>query len=380
MRIGIITGEFPPMEGGVGAYSERLAEHLMAAGQEVFVLSAENTASRQPIHLTSVVARWNMRAWLQARVWAQRNELDIISLQYQTAAFGMSPFIHFLPQVLRDTPIVTTFHDLRFPYLFPRAGALRTQIVEHLARKSAACITTNGEDAGRLHPTAPNTMIPIGSNVPVMPLTQDQCQALRQQITSNGGDFIIAYFGLLNRSKGVDLLLESVARLRGTGVPARLLIIGGTVGASDSTNEAYADELEAQIAALNLGKYVQQTGYVDDAAASAYLQVVDAVALPFRDGASYRRGSLLAALEHGCAIVTTTPTTPTAEFVDGDTMLLVEEEGVESLTAALKRLYDDAGLRAKIGASAKSAVRRFAWSSIAAAHVALFGQVLEQSN
>jgi glycosyltransferase involved in cell wall biosynthesis len=380
MRIGIITGEFPPMEGGVGAYSERLAEHLMAEGQEVFVLSAENSASRQPIHLTSVVARWNMRAWLQARVWAQRNELDIISLQYQTAAFGMSPFIHFLPQVLRTTPVVTTFHDLRFPYLFPRAGGLRTRIVEHLARKSAACITTNTEDAARLHPTAPNTMIPIGSNVPITPLTQDQCQALRQQITANDKDFIIGYFGLLNRSKGVDLLLEAVARLRGAGVPARLLIIGGTVGASDSTNETYADELETQMAALNLGEYVQQTGYVDDANASAYLQVVDAVALPFRDGASYRRGSLLAALEHGCAIVTTVPTTPTAEFVDGETMLLVETENVEGLTTALKRLYDDAALRAEIGAGAKETARRFAWSSIAAAHMALFGQMLEQSN
>ena len=56
-----------------------------------------------------------------------------MNIQYQTAAYGMSPFIHFLPDALRPIPVVTTFHDLRFPYLFPKAGRA-ARLDRHAAR------------------------------------------------------------------------------------------------------------------------------------------------------------------------------------------------------------------------------------------------------
>ena len=40
----------------------------------------------------------------------------------------------------------TTFHDLRPPYLFPKAGPLRDYVTHRLARASDAVIGTNGSD------------------------------------------------------------------------------------------------------------------------------------------------------------------------------------------------------------------------------------------
>ncbi len=48
MRIGMITGEYPPMQGGIGAYTRILAGEMAAQGHEVFVLSRTGTTSNNP--------------------------------------------------------------------------------------------------------------------------------------------------------------------------------------------------------------------------------------------------------------------------------------------------------------------------------------------
>ena len=39
MRIGLVTGEYPPLEGGVGAFTEQLARALHARGHEIHVIT-----------------------------------------------------------------------------------------------------------------------------------------------------------------------------------------------------------------------------------------------------------------------------------------------------------------------------------------------------
>ena len=48
MRIGMITGEYPPMQGGVGAFTRILAGELAAQGHDLFVLSRDGTQSDDP--------------------------------------------------------------------------------------------------------------------------------------------------------------------------------------------------------------------------------------------------------------------------------------------------------------------------------------------
>src|SRR5688572_30093141 len=121
------------MLGGVGAYTDVLA-HSLAAHEHNIHLFSTSGAQSSDLPITNSVSRWNFNSLLMARRWATL--FDIINLQFQTAAYGMSPFIHFLPDMIRSVPVVTTFHDLRHPYLFPKAAPLRDWIVMRLARAS----------------------------------------------------------------------------------------------------------------------------------------------------------------------------------------------------------------------------------------------------
>src|SRR5690606_9338702 len=123
---------------------------------------------------------------------------------------------------------VTTFHDLRFPYLFPKAGKLRDWIVMHLAKSSDGVIATNHEDLQALS-NLRSAMIPIGSNI--LSSKTIQPKSWREKINVTEDEFLLAHFGFINHSKGIDTLLQAIAALNNPRI--KLLMIGGRTGASD---------------------------------------------------------------------------------------------------------------------------------------------------
>jgi len=312
---------------------------------------------------------------------------QVVHIQYQAAAFRMRPAIHLLPWWLgRTRPGVmaaVTYHDLRVPYLFPKAGPVRGLAVRLLARYADLTLCTNAEDHGALaarHYRGRLDIVPIGSNIPDAPPPGFDRDGWRAAAGIAQGEALLAYFGFLNASKGGLVLAGALDLLRRAGRGARLVMLGGAVGASDPTNAAYLDGFRADLAARGLAEAVIWTGHVPPPAVSAWLRAADAVVLPYADGASYRRGSLLAALAHGRPVVTTRPAPPPGgplpALVDGESARLVPAGDPAALAAAVAGVLDDPALARRLEAGARAVARHFAWDAIAARHEALYREVL----
>jgi glycosyltransferase involved in cell wall biosynthesis len=151
-----------------------------------------------------------------------------------------------------------------------------------------------------------------------------------------------------------------------------LLMIGERVGASDPSNYAYLQEVEAAIQAHGLADRVTWTGHQPDAAVSADLAACDLLLMPYLDGASLRRGTLMAGLAHGCAIVTTIPRAPIPELIEGRDLIYVPPGDVEAAAAAVLRLVRDPTLLVALRENAVAASAAFTWEGIAAAHERLY--------
>ncbi len=363
MKIGLITGEFPPMPGGVGDFTRGLAERIREHGSEVQILSRRGS-SFAGLDIDTING-WGPFCLTAIRQWVKRHGISIVNLQYQTAAYDMSPFIHFLPNVV-GVPLITTFHDLRHPYLFPKAGALRDWIVMRLARSSAGVITTNQEDDLRLKELPNRRVIPIGSSIPHLNRVDDMPAKRRWQAQCDADSFVLGHFGFVKAIKGIDYLLEAMARLRAAGHDLRLVFIGGRRNTLDtSADDAYLATLDDRIGHHGLNGAVFITGYLPDNEVAACFGAVDLMVLPFSDGASYRRSSLIAAIHCGCAILTTEPSAPIDTFVHGENMWLAPPQSAAALEKAILELMrDDAQLdRLRTGAAALSA--HFDWDQIA---------------
>lgn len=375
MKIGMIAGEFPPMPGGVGAFSRILAETMQKQGHDVHILSRDGTDSNTlPI---STIRKWSFNSITPIREWENKHQFDVINLQFQTAAYDMSATVHMLPQVLQ-TPVVTTFHDLRFPYLFPKAGPLRNWIVMHLASKSAGVIATNHEDAKKLAHLQHSTVIPIGSNIMVdLPADYDR-SAWREKVGADNGTFLLGHFGFIKEIKGIDYLLDAMKSLLRQGHNIRLVFIGGRSNTVDAgSDNPYLTRLDRRIKELGLENVIHWTGYVEEAEVAAYLNAVDLVTLPFLDGASYRRGSLMAAIQYGCAILTTYPMMKIPTFKHESNMWLVPTYSASQIESAILHLFEHPHHLIDLRQGALQLRDHFDWNGIARDTVTFFESVLD---
>jgi glycosyltransferase involved in cell wall biosynthesis len=401
MRILFVTGEYPAMQGGVGDYTRQISQALGAQGADIHVLTHVNAggdhlrvpaAAYEPtVHPIVEWADWRLYGYVLAMIRKLRP--DVVHTQYQSAAYGLHPAVNYLPwrlRLLRRRPrIAVTFHDLRLPYLFPKAGPLRWQAVLALARGSDACVITNPADwlrlastglVSRLHP------IPIGSNIQREPPADFDRERQRARWGAGPGDWLLAYFGFLNASKGGETLIQALAELVRGGKPARLLMVGGQVGSSDPTNRAYLARVEALIAELGLADRVRWTGFTPNDQVSANLLAVDCAVLPYREGASLRHGSLMAALAHGLPIVSTQvpdrirSTVPTKDIFplpeDRISALLVPPDDPHRLAAGVIEVMSDAGLRERLAQAALDLSQQFTWETIARRHVEVLRELV----
>lgn len=406
-RVLLVTGEYPPDEGGVADYTRCLAEALVDLGVPVDIATTRRRgangkptagadappgagapSSRVAPRVHRVVDGWGWASLPRLARLARRTGAQVVHVQYQAAAFAMRPAIYLLPWWTRRTLpgalAAGTYHDLLVPYLFPKAGPVRGWLTRLPARTADLILTTNADDHARVEgwrPRARHALVPIGSNIPDAPPPGYDRDAWRAAHGIPPGAGLLAYFGFLNQSKGGLVLLDALQRLRGAGRDARLVMIGGRVGASDPTNAAYLAGFEADAAARGLGGALRWTGHVPPAAVSAWLRAADVAVLPYADGASYRRGSLMAALEHGLPIVTTLPAPAGGELpalIDGERAMLVAAGDGEGLARAVGAVLGDPALAARLSEGARAVAASFGWEAIAARHVALYRRVLER--
>ncbi len=379
-NVAFLTGEYPPMQGGIADHTAYLAQHLRPLNIQPTIVISRRWQTVKPTCHASVqptfyfVPNWGGRCWLYLSHYLKTYRPDILHIQYQAAAFNLAGWVNWLPWYLKKrgfpTRLVTTFHDLRIPYIFPKAGRFRWASMLALARYSDGVICTNREDLHTLTQNLPNLTgrhIPLGSNIELQPFSEVDRARWRQKYGLTESTLLLAYFGFLNESKGGEELIESLAWLRQQGVDARLLLIGGDVGHADPNNAIYAQRVQSLIDQAHLREVVYSTGYISLSEVSANLQAADVVVLPYRDGVSFRRTTLIAALQHGCPIVTTYPTNPalSPEIRNGENMLLAPPRQVEPLAKAILHLAQDPVLRQSLSHGAKVLGKLFDWSAIA---------------
>jgi glycosyltransferase involved in cell wall biosynthesis len=176
--------------------------------------------------------------------------------------------------------------------------------------------------------------------------------------------------------------MRVIAELVKAGRPARLLMVGGKVGSSDPTNLAYLRRVEELIGALGIADRVHWTGFTANDEVSANLLAADVAVLPYREGATLRHGSLMAALAHGLPVVSTKAVNEQADpegvfpaIVDGENALLGSPEDYVGLADAVTRVMTDDRLRADLHQASLELASHFEWDVIAQKHLELYDRL-----
>jgi glycosyltransferase involved in cell wall biosynthesis len=162
-------------------------------------------------------------------------------------------------------------------------------------------------------------------------------QRARAELDLAPEEIVLCFFGTWHVSKMSSRVLDTLAMLLSEGKSARLLAIG-----SESENLlAQADE--------KLCPYILAPGYLDAETVSRALQASDLFLAPFSDGVSTRRTTVMAALEHGLAVVTTDGRLTDEIFRQSDALRLVPVDDAAAFLAEVRALAEDPSARRALG-------------------------------
>jgi glycosyltransferase involved in cell wall biosynthesis len=163
--------------------------------------------------------------------------------------------------------------------------------------------------------------------------------AIRAQWRVPAGAPLVLYTGTFEPYQGLDLLFDAMGDVAKTHPRARLLVVGGR-----------PEQVEAARArAARGGAAAILTGYQPAREIPAYVEAADVLASP-RTAGTNTPLKIYSYLRAGKAIVATDLLTHT-QVLGPETALLAAPEP-RAFAAAIRRLLDDAGLRARLAAGA----------------------------
>lgn len=334
-RATLVVTAKPGARCGVSDYTEKLRAIIGERGLDVRV-------ERLPT--------WSFRGLL--RVWRQGvgRRRSVVHVQYPSMNLGKSPAVALAPVLIGGGRLYLTLHE------FTIFNRIRKCYFLTYALSRATVIFSNEFERRAFEAFFPvrrcrTLVVPIGSNIAVG----------RPGVPSEAREPTLVYFGQIGPDKGLEAFLAVSERLRAEGERLAIAVIGSPSGPDCPVFRDVAARADRLGLRLVLNAEPEQ---VSDELSRARVAL-----LPFPDGVSEKRGSALACLEHGVAVVTT-HSAKTPDWLRAST---VPHVSIEASVAAIRSLVSAEGHRAAVAGRDPEALRARAWPSIAERHLALYG-------
>ncbi len=297
MKICFVVGAFPLMKCGVGDYCKKIAEELTKKGNEVYIITSKKASNKSNIlNIYNIIEKWDNSAIQKILDKLQEIKPDIVNIQYPSDEYKNNLSMNILPIKIKKIikcKVTATIHEYEcFTWKRRIRNYLNFKNLDKIIVVEKEFIDLIKKDFKKkdiVH-------IPISSNIPRSKLTNEGKEELLKKYGLLNKK-VISYFGFSVPSKGIEYLLNCVAKLNDTVI----LFINQL----DPNNEYHKSLLEL-IDKLNIKEKVIITGFLDDENAVAdLLSISNVCVLPFTEGVKTRNGSFLAAYNQQIPIITT---------------------------------------------------------------------------
>lgn len=345
-RIAWITPEYPPDRGGVSDHSSAMANALRAAGHEVLVCPRPHQSGYAAVDRT-------LRDFCPDLI-----VVAFVPLGYAPRTGGVAPAFTGWCASLRNkysAEFLLLAHEASLPLDHSwrtRQWKLWTlalaQVIQfRLLVRSFEHVVFSNEGTRRLWarrmPRAAERFrtVRVCSNI-AFNTTTDAARELAAAGYAVPASTVL-FFGTGHQSILFDYVEEAFDSIWSVDPSARLVIVGMT--------PAKLAELSPSLAAR--GELVQALGYVAAPAVSLWLQIATVVLAPLVEGVSARKGTVMAALQHGQTVITTRGE-HTLDDIDWADICVLSGFSASEFSARALAAFRDPALRLRLGAAARN--------------------------
>lgn len=332
-KVCLVVGDTQTEHCGVKDYAVRLGESLADIGLCADVLAPKD---------------WGVSSFLRFCKDLRGRRYDVIHIQYPSIGNRGSLGPHSIGLMKLARGVVVTLHEYS---ALPRLQRMSTHLFRFTSNQLIFTVTTEMANYGPS--SIKQRVVQIGSNVTA-------------SLPNKPKDSTVIYFGQIRPNKGIEEFIDLASYSIDQGRPFNFRIMGSVPTRRADYYHSIRDAANPQIEWL-IDLPFEEVGQIMANSLAAYL--------PFPDGATYRRGSLLATLTNGLPTITTVgPATP-HDLLD---FVLPAADRRQAL-AHLDRLQAFPDETTALNLAARRFAERFSWTEIAHQHEQIYIDALSHA-
>ncbi len=370
VRIAVVIHEFPPIGGGAATAAACAARALAEGGHRVMVVTAggRNLPATDALDGVQVERLASLR--LRALAPSKLELLSfcasaLVSLERRIRRFAADGVLAYFAvpagaiavRVARNLkiPIVVSLRGSDVPgFSGGRLDGPLGRVAHPVIRRTLSRADVVAPNSEALRALALAFMPEIAPRIAVVPNGIESSLIAAEPAASGGPEIALVQVGQLIARKRVAATIDAVARLRASGVPVRLTVVG---------DGPLRGELERDVRDRDLGAHVELTGHRTRAEVLALLPRHDLFVMT--SSAEGMSNALVEAMARGLPIVTTRNGSHDVVERAGCGRVLPVDDGA-ALVASLRELAGSAALRAELARAGIAHARTLTWTACAA--------------
>lgn len=373
MKICMMSPNYPPspVKCGVGDYTRRLCEELSGLGHDVVVIASKQVIveSGGKIRIIPFSDSWGLKTLIRLVRFVGSERFDLINLQYSPPLYGFL-FKLFFPILRLNSPFIITIHTLY-------GGSLWNSLIALIFLIFSSRVISTNEEVDYIMERHLSFFkykvinIPIGSNIHTVKIGPEEARGnVKAGLSIKRENLILSHFGLYYPGKGVETILEALRALKDEYDGFHILMLGGKWPGKEDYYQSLIDLSKR----FGLATFITWIGYCDEKKVSLYLTATDIFVVPYDNGVSSRRGSLMAGLVHKLPIISTLSPIPSRYFKNNRNIVLIPAKNSRVLKKAILDLIHNVEKRKSLSQGASLLNKQFSWREIANRTITLFNQ------
>jgi polysaccharide biosynthesis protein PslF len=362
-----LLSTYPPTQCGLATFSAALLAHLPEPDDHVAVVRVLDEPA-QPGPGAVVHDLVNGSPASAAAAVKALNRFDVTIVQHEYGIYGGPDGQDIIPLLAAlHVPSIVVLHTV-LAHPTPR----QRMILDEVIAAAGAVVTMTR--------TARSRLLDIYGTSPVKVSVIPHGAADNRVAASPNGNFgrpTVLTWGLLGPGKGIEHAIDAVALLRNGGLPVGYVVAGQThprVYGRDG--EAYRESLESRACARDVGDLVRfDARFFPTDALSHLIGAADVVLLPYDSLEQVTSGVLIEAVTAGKPVVSTC--FPHAvELLAGGAGLLVARKDPDDIASALRRVFTEPGLSARMSGHSADLAPQLLWPAVASSYRELASTLL----